>query len=108
MDAPWGRTLIEWHGSRTGRPPLVADCAYGVLATRRCDAAQGWDPLAPQPNRHANKEHSLDRIAFGGRNVVERFFCWTKRFRSVHVRYRKLDADYRGIIHFACAHIVTR
>ena len=42
-----------------------------------------------------------DRLPYGWRNEVERFFCRLKRFRRIATRYDKLDAVFPAFIHLA-------
>lgn len=40
--------------------------------------------------------------------VVERTHSWINRFRRLLIRWEKLEANYLGLLHFACALITYR
>jgi transposase len=40
--------------------------------------------------------------------VVEACHSWLNRFRKILVRYEKTDLSYSGLVHLACAIIVSR
>lgn len=42
-----------------------------------------------------------DRVAYRGRNVVERLVGWLKERRRIATRYEKLAVNYRAMVHIA-------
>ena len=79
---------------------LLADRAYDarslrdVLAERRIKAV-----IPPNPTR--KHPHRYDKIAYKGRNVIERMFCRLKDFRRIATRYDKLAVTFDAAVRIA-------
>jgi|TARA_Y100000310_G_scaffold227253_1_gene229461 transposase len=67
---------------------LIADRAYDARKFRNWLAERGCEAVIP-PNPTRKHPHAYDRIAYRGRNVVERMFCRLKDFRRIATRYDK-------------------
>lgn len=67
---------------------LLADRAYDARRLRDWLTERGCEAVIP-PNPTRKHPHTYDRIAYRGRNVVERMFCRIKDFRRIATRYDK-------------------
>ena len=106
-DAPWGRRLLAWLGPQVGQPQLLADRADEDNQTRALAAELGWELVTP-PKAYRRAPWSLDRTAYRGRNVIERYFGRIKRLRGVSNRYHKLARVFFNQILLACIHFMTK
>lgn len=91
---------------RTTPQALRGDKAYSSRGTRAVLRARGVRAVIPEPadqiahrkkrGARGGRPPSFDAEDYKGRNVVERFFCWTKQWRGLSSRYDKLALVYRG------------
>lgn len=81
---------------------LLADRAYDAkilrdeLAQRRIKAV-----IPPNPTR--KYPHRYDKLAYKGRNIIERMFCRLKDFRRIATRYDKRGDIFLSAILLAAA-----
>jgi transposase len=67
---------------------LLADRAYDAASLRDWLAQQGTEPVIPT-NPTRKHPHAYDRVAYRGRNLIERMFWRLKDFRRIATRYDK-------------------
>lgn len=67
---------------------LLADTAYDAQSLRSELAECRIKAVIP-PNPTRKHPHRYDKIAYRGRNVIERMFCRLKDFRRIATRYDK-------------------
>lgn len=91
---------------RTTPEAVRGDKAYSSRGNRGLLRSRGIQAVIPQPADQ--KAHRRNRGSAGGRppafdaedykqrNVIERFFNWTKQWRGLASRYDKLALVYRG------------
>jgi len=79
---------------------FIADRAYDANRLRDWLTARGCQPVIP-PNPTRKHPHDYDRIAYRGRNVIERMFCRLKDFRRIATRYDKRADIYMAAIFIA-------
>jgi transposase len=76
-----------------GVAKLIADKGYDTDAFRSYLKEQGINPVIPgKSNRKTRVRY--DKLAYKGRNVVERCFCRLKDFRRIATRYDKLARNF--------------
>jgi transposase len=76
-----------------GVAQLIADKGYDTDAFRAYLHKQGIKPVIPGKSNR-KKRIRYDRLAYKGRNVVERCFCRLKDFRRIATRYDKLARNF--------------
>jgi transposase len=81
---------------------LLADRAYDATRLRDWLTQRGCEPVIP-PNPTRKHPHTYDRVAYRGRNVVERMFCRLKDFRRIATRYDKRADTFLSAIFIAAA-----
>lgn len=98
---------IRHPTSRRGRRQhLCGDLAYDSERDRRRLRRGGYMPHI----RSRGAEIVAKRTA-GKRArcwVVERTASWLNRYRRILVRWEKKSANYLGLLHLACAHVLWR
>lgn len=88
---------------------ILADKAYSSRANRRLLRGRGIKTTIPERNdqiqhrrnrgSRGGRPYAFDRVAYRGRNVVERCFNRLKQWRGIATRYDKLARNYRaGIV----------
>jgi transposase len=82
-----------------GVSKLIADKGYDTNAFRRYLNEQGIKPVIPGKS---NRKTCIrfDKLAYKGRNVVERCFCRLKDFRRIATRYDKLARNFFSALCF--------
>ncbi len=90
------------RSGKRGRPRvrpqrLVADKAYGSRKFKQFLRRRGIRPVIPR-KRNQKRGRSHNAILYRERNVVERFFCRLKHFRSVATRYDKRATTYLATV----------
>jgi transposase len=76
-----------------GVAKLIADKGYDTDAFRSYLKEQGIKPvILGKSNRKTRVRY--DKLAYKGRNVVERCFCRLKDFRGMATRYDKLARNF--------------
>jgi transposase len=96
-DAPLGRELLEAGGPAPPDCLLLMDGAYEGDETLRLARQLGYIPIVP-PNPNRLNPWDLDRVAYRGRNEIERLFRRLKGYRRVFSRFDKLDVLFTGFI----------
>jgi putative transposase len=81
---------------------LLADRAYDARSLRDELAARRIKAVIP-PNPTRKHPHRYDKIAYKGRNVIERMFCRLKDFRRLATRYDKRADIFLSAILLAAA-----
>lgn len=79
---------------------FIADRAYDAKRLRDWLTARGCQPVIP-PNPTRKHPHTYDRVAYRGRNVIERMFCRLKDFRRIATRYDKRADVFMAAIFIA-------
>ena len=90
--------LVAWPAR------LACDRAYSAGWVRRLLRLCGMKAVIPyRKNEHGAKRRGggYDRVAYRGRNVVERLVGWLKERRRIATRYEKLAVNYRAMVHIA-------
>ena len=81
---------------------LLADKGYDSDRFRAVIALAVAEAVIPsKANRNPQIPH--DKHTYKERNLVERFFCWIKKFRRIATRYEKTVASFAGMLHLAAA-----
>jgi putative transposase len=86
---------------------LCLDKGYDYEDVRQSVADYGYTAHIP----HRGEEQSARKKIPGYRArrwVVERTHSWMNRFRRLLIRWEKKVANYKGLLHFACAWIALR
>ena len=79
---------------------VIADAAYDSDALRQTvRRMKARCCTRPNPTRRRKKRY--DRRRYRNRNVIERFFCRTRRCRRVATRYEKKAANFAGFVYLA-------
>lgn len=97
------------RGGRKHPDQVLADKGYTSKANRELLRKRGIKATIPERDdqlRHrknrgprGGRPYAFDRVAYRGRNVVERCFNRLKQWRGVATRYDKLARNYRaGIV----------
>jgi transposase len=81
---------------------LLADRAYDAKSLRTELAQRRIKAVIP-PNPTRKHPHRYDKVAYKGRNVIERMFCRLKDFRRIATRYDKLARNFLSAVHLAAA-----
>ncbi len=81
---------------------LLADRAYDANSLREELAQRRIKAVIP-PNPTRKHPHRYDKIAYKGRNVIERMFCRLKDFRRVATRYDKRADTFLSSVLLAAA-----
>lgn len=81
---------------------LLADRAYDARSLRDELAARRIKAVIP-PNPTRKHPHRYDKVAYKGRNVIERMFCRLKDFRRIATRYDKRADIFLSAILLAAA-----
>ncbi len=76
-----------------GVAKLIADKGYAPDAFRSYLKKQGIKPVIPGKSKRKTRVR-YDKLAYKGRNVVERCFCRLKDFRRIATRYDKLARNF--------------
>ena len=80
---------------------LLADKGYDSDVFR--DALMSVGKTAVIPGRRSRLETiNYDKEMYRGRHVVENKFCDLKQFRSIAMRFDKLDVNFMGTVALAC------
>ena len=79
---------------------LLADRAYDARSLRDVLAGRRIKAVIP-PNPTRKHPHRYDKIAYKGRNVIERMFCRLKDFRRIATRYDKLAVTFDAAVRIA-------
>jgi transposase len=82
-----------------GVSKLLADKAYDTNAFRDYLKEQGIKAVIPGKSNR-KKQIRYDKLAYKGRNVVERCFCRLKDFRRIATRYDKLARNFFSALCF--------
>jgi transposase len=82
-----------------GVSQLIADKGYDTDAFRSYLTEQGIKPVIPGKSNR-KKRIRYDKLAYKGRNVVERCFCRLKDFRRIATRYDKLARNFFSALCF--------
>jgi transposase len=78
---------------------LAADRGYSADALRQNLASMGIEAVIPMRNtEHVHDRPVLNRIAYKGRNVVERCVGRLKEMRRIGTRYEKLAGSYTAML----------
>lgn len=99
----------DGRGVRKHPEQVLADKGYTSKANRELLRERGIKATIPERDdqlRHrknrgsrGGRPYAFDRVAYRGRNVVERCFNRLKQWRGVATRYDKLARNYRaGIV----------
>ena len=86
-------------------PPVtrvVADRGYDSNALRALIAQLGAEAVIP-PSSDRARQIPYDRLAYRGRNLVERLWCRLKDWRRVATRYDKLANNFLAATIIAAA-----
>lgn len=93
---------------RTRPEAVLADKAYSARAHRAALRERGITAVIPEPADQAahrrrrgsrgGRPVGYDRIAYRGRNVVERAFNQLKAWRGIATRYDKYATVFRGAV----------
>lgn len=81
---------------------LVADRAYDAKRLRDWLGERGCETVIP-PHPTRKHPHPYDKIAYRGRNVVERMFCRLKDFRRLATRYDKRADTFLSAVFLVAA-----
>ncbi len=79
---------------------IIADKGYDSDAFRAEIKQRRARPIIPNKSNRV-RWHRFDKLAYKGRNVIERCFCRLKDFRRIATRYDKLARNYLSAIHLA-------
>jgi transposase len=79
---------------------VLADTAYDSDKFREFLIARGTTPVI-KPNPTRKNIPPFDKIAYKGRNVIERAFSLLKDWRRVATRYDKLARNFRATVTLA-------
>jgi transposase len=82
-----------------GASELLADKGYDTDAFRRYLEQQRIASIIPGKSIRKTPI-SFDKLAYRGRNVVERCFCRLKDFRRIATRYDKLARNFFSALCF--------
>jgi len=106
-DAPLLEPMLAATADRVVIDEVVADKGFDGDAQRQ--ACVGRDVFPNIPNK-ANRVNvwPFDRVAYRGRNKVERLIGRAKQFRRFATRYEKLRAMYLGVVHLVLGFIRLR
>lgn len=98
-DLEGARRLLE-----RGHQPksLLADRAYDARSLREALEQRQIRAVIP-PNPTRKHPHCYSKIAYKGRNVIERMFCRLKDFRRIATRYDKRADIFLSTILLAAA-----
>jgi transposase len=111
-------TLTGAQRSDIGQaPPLLSDLnleGRTVIADKAYDSDRLVEVLTTQgcnvviPSRKGRlRPRTLDRVRYGERNLVERFFGRLKQYRRVATRYDKTIASFAASVQLAAAFIAV-
>lgn len=93
--------------TRSAPQGLCLDKAYDFPPLRRLAREFGFTPHIRSRGEEARAKRR--RKNFKPRRwVVERTHSWMNRFRSVLIRWAKLVANYKALLHLSCALIVWK
>lgn len=81
---------------------LLADKGYDSDRFRVVIHAAGGEAVMPSIGSRS-QAIPYDAYTYKERNLVERFFCWIKRFRRIATRYEKTAASFAGMLYLAAA-----
>ena len=81
---------------------LLADRAYDARRLRDWLTERGCEVVIP-PNPTRKHPHNYDKLAYRGRNVVERMFCRLKDFRRIATRYDKRADTFLSAVFLVAA-----
>jgi transposase len=95
-DAPQVEGLLD--GVEKGTiSHVLADAAYDNEAIRtQAKRMKVQACIRLHPTRKVERRY--DKVCYRNRNVIERFFCWIKRYRRVATRYEKKAANFAGLM----------
>lgn len=98
-DAPQAEGLLRGFEKGTVGH-VLADAAYDSEAIRaQAKRMKARVCIRPHPTRKVKRRY--DKVRYKNRNVIERFFCWIKRYRRVATRYEKKAANFAGFVWLA-------
>ena len=103
--------LYEQSVATSGHVPqqLGADRGYSADFIRAYLQERGVQPVIPmRSSEHKTDRPVLDRVAYKGRNVIERCIGKLKDLRRICSRYDKLAASYETMITLGCIVLYLR
>ena len=80
---------------------LAADMGYNAEWIREWLWKRGIEPVIPRRAAEPPLDEPFDRVAYRGRNVVERCIGWLKESRRVFSRFDKLAVSYAAFLNLA-------
>lgn len=80
---------------------LAGDMGYNAEWVRDWLWKRGIEPVIPRRAVSPPPDEPFDRVAYRGRNVVERCIGWLKESRRVFSRFDKLALSYAGFLNLA-------
>lgn len=87
-------------GRRRRPKKLAGDKGYSCERVRRWLRRHKVRPVIPRRS-NAHRQEALDRVAYRGRNVVERCVNWLKENRRLGTRYEKLAVNFLAMAKLA-------
>jgi transposase len=97
------KKLLELVGDLDWKPEqLYADAAYDTEHIRRGLESMGIEPNIPVNPRNGRKPRPYNVGLYRRmRSAVERFFGWIKSFRTIIIRYERLESTYKALVTIA-------
>ena len=89
----------------TDRGAVIGDKTYDADTLIDKLTHQGVTPVIP-PKANRKTKRECDFALYCGRNLIERFFNKTKRFRGIATRYDKLPRNYLAAVRLVAAIIL--
>ena len=86
---------------------LLADRGYAYNSLHDALEALGFNTCIP-PRSNLKMQWFWDKDTYKRRNVVERFFCKLKQYRSIATRYAKRIRHFKAIVFLASILIILK
>ena len=91
---------------QTRRQHLCGDLGYDSEPHRQRLRRRGYEPHIKSRGEEIAAKRSQGKRA--RRWVVERAASWLNRYRRILVRWEKKAANYLGLLHLVCAHVIWK
>lgn len=91
---------------RGRRQHLCGDLGYDNESHRQRLRRRGYEPHIKSRGEEIAAKRAIGKRA--RRWVVERAASWLNRYRRILVRWEKKVANYLGLLHLVCAHVLWR
>ena len=105
-------TLAQLDEAQLNGSPerLIADKAYDSNPARGQLVERGIEPIIParKNNRRATHQDGRKLRRYKRRWIIERTNAWLQNFRRLVVRYERSLANFKALVHMACALICLK